>query len=153
PREHLRGFARDGRARGSVGVVVQADAGPRLVLHHHVVTVRDELAHGRGGEAQAVLEDLDLLRNADAHRKAPRQAMDYDLTQPRCDKETPMGHADATMTQTAAARALSLDEYWMPFTPNRDFKHDPKMVVRAEGMHYWNDRGDKIIDGASGLFC
>ena len=32
-----------------------------------------------------------------------------------------MGHADATMTQSAAARALSLDEYWMPFTPNRDF--------------------------------
>ena len=64
-----------------------------------------------------------------------------------------MGHADATMTQTAAARALSLDEYWMPFTPNRDFKHDPKMVVRAEGMYYWNDRGDRIIDGASGLFC
>ena len=27
------------------------------------------------------------------------------------------------------------------------------MVVRAEGMYYWNDRGDKIIDGASGLFC
>jgi beta-alanine--pyruvate transaminase len=64
-----------------------------------------------------------------------------------------MGHADATMTQAAATRALSLDEYWMPFTPNRDFKHDPKMVVRAEGMYYWNDRGDKIIDGASGLFC
>jgi beta-alanine--pyruvate transaminase len=64
-----------------------------------------------------------------------------------------MGHADATMTQAAAAPALSLDEYWMPFTPNRDFKHDPKMVVRAEGMYYWNDRGDKIIDGASGLFC
>ncbi|HTQ00577.1 MAG TPA: aspartate aminotransferase family protein [Casimicrobiaceae bacterium] len=55
--------------------------------------------------------------------------------------------------QTATKRTLSLDEYWMPFTPNRDFKHDPKMVVRAEGMYYWNDRGEKIIDGASGLFC
>ena len=44
-----------------------------------------------------------------------------------------MGHADTTMKQTATARALSLDEYWMPFTPNRDFKHDPKMVVRAQG--------------------
>ena len=41
----------------------------------------------------------------------------------------------------------------MPFTPNRDFKQDPKMVVRAEGMYYWNDRGDKILDGAAGLFC
>ena len=41
----------------------------------------------------------------------------------------------------------------MPFTPNRDFKHDPKMVVRAEGMYFWNDRGDRIIDASSGLFC
>ena len=45
------------------------------------------------------------------------------------------------------------DEYWMPFTPNREFKGDPKIVVRAEGMYYWNDRGDRIIDAASGLFC
>src|SRR5207247_9884076 len=43
--------------------------------------------------------------------------------------------------------------HWMPFTPNRDFKHDPKMVVRAEGMYLWSDRGNKILDGSSGLFC
>jgi beta-alanine--pyruvate transaminase len=64
-----------------------------------------------------------------------------------------MGHADSTMTQRAAGRALSLDEYWMPFTPNRDFRQEPKMVVRAEGMYYWSDRGERIIDGASGLYC
>ena len=44
----------------------------------------------------------------------------------------------------AATKRISLDEYWMPFTPNREFKADPQMVVRAEGMFYWNDRGDKI---------
>jgi beta-alanine--pyruvate transaminase len=64
-----------------------------------------------------------------------------------------MGHADSTMTQRAAGRALSLDEYWMPFTPNRDFRQEPKIVVRAEGMYYWSDRGERIIDGASGLYC
>jgi beta-alanine--pyruvate transaminase len=64
-----------------------------------------------------------------------------------------MGHAEQTIRDQAAADPISLDEYWMPFTPNRDFKHDPKMVVRAEGMYYWNDRGDRIIDAASGLFC
>ena len=64
-----------------------------------------------------------------------------------------MGHADTPIRDNAATHALSLTEYWMPFTPNRDFKSDPKMVVRAEGMYYWNDRGEKIIDGASGLFC
>ncbi len=33
-------------------------------------------------------------------------------------------------------RPNSLDAFWMPFTPNRAFKADPRMVVRAEGMHY-----------------
>ncbi len=72
-----------------------------------------------------------------------------------------MGHADQTLHVEALSRAtnppkatdVSLAEYWMPFTPNRDFKRDPKMVVRAEGMYYWSDQGERIIDGASGLFC
>ena len=64
-----------------------------------------------------------------------------------------MTHAETTLREQAAPRQISMDEYWMPFTPNRDFKHDPKMVVRAEGMFLWNDRGNKILDGSSGLFC
>lgn len=64
-----------------------------------------------------------------------------------------MGHAELTIHDQAATKQISLDEYWMPFTPNREFKADPKMVVRAEGMYYWDDRGGKIIDGSSGLFC
>ena len=64
-----------------------------------------------------------------------------------------MGHAELTLHDQAATRQISLDEYWMPFTPNREFKADPQMVVRAEGMYLWNDRGDKIIDASSGLFC
>ena len=52
-----------------------------------------------------------------------------------------------------AQKPLSLDEFWMPFTPNRDFKSDPRIVIRAEGLYYYNDRGDKIIDASSGLFC
>jgi beta-alanine--pyruvate transaminase len=64
-----------------------------------------------------------------------------------------MGHAESTLRDQLQPRRISLDEYWMPFTPNRDFKSDPKMVVRAEGMYYWNDRGEKLIDASSGLFC
>jgi len=64
-----------------------------------------------------------------------------------------MGHADLKVHDRLSTTRLSLDEYWMPFTPNRDFKSDPKMVVRAEGMYYWSDRGEKIIDASSGLFC
>ena len=64
-----------------------------------------------------------------------------------------MGHAELTLHDQSATKRISLDEYWMPFTPNREFKADPQMVVRAEGMYLWNDRGDKIIDASSGLFC
>jgi beta-alanine--pyruvate transaminase len=64
-----------------------------------------------------------------------------------------MGHAELTIQVEAVTKRISLDEYWMPFTPNREFKADPQMVVRAEGMYLWNDRGDKIIDASSGLFC
>jgi len=64
-----------------------------------------------------------------------------------------MGHAETTFREQVAPRQISMDEYWMPFTPNRDFKHDPKMVVRAEGMYLWSDQGAKILDGSSGLFC
>jgi beta-alanine--pyruvate transaminase len=64
-----------------------------------------------------------------------------------------MEHTEFTLRDPAQARQISLDEYWMPFTPNRDFKSDPKMVVRAEGVFYWNDRGEKLIDACSGMFC
>ncbi|HEY1326298.1 MAG TPA: aspartate aminotransferase family protein [Casimicrobiaceae bacterium] len=63
-----------------------------------------------------------------------------------------MDHVETTLRDRPAT-PLSMDEYWMPFTPNRDFKHEPKMIVRAEGMYYWNDRGEKLIDASSGLFC
>ncbi len=47
----------------------------------------------------------------------------------------------------------SLDAFWMPFTPNRQFKSAPRMVVSAEGMSYRTADGREIIDGTSGLWC
>ncbi|MCC7325679.1 MAG: aminotransferase class III-fold pyridoxal phosphate-dependent enzyme [Burkholderiales bacterium] len=64
-----------------------------------------------------------------------------------------MGHTEAAVHDTSSRVSGSRAEYWMPFTANRDFKNDPKMVVRAEGMYYFNERGDRIIDGSSGLMC
>lgn len=49
--------------------------------------------------------------------------------------------------------ANSLENYWMPFTSNRDFKAAPRLLVKGEGVHYWTHTGEKIIDGSSGLFC
>jgi beta-alanine--pyruvate transaminase len=87
-----------------------------------------------------------------APQRARPQRCRMNASTPRA-QETDMGHAELTIHEQAATRQISLDEYWMPFTPNREFKADPKMVVRAEGMYYWNERGEKIIDGSSGLFC
>ncbi|GIK86356.1 MAG: aspartate aminotransferase family protein [Betaproteobacteria bacterium] len=64
-----------------------------------------------------------------------------------------MGHAEFKVASDPAAAPLSLDEYWMPFTPNRDFHREPKMVVRGEGVWLWDDRGERLIDASSGLFC
>lgn len=41
----------------------------------------------------------------------------------------------------------------MPFSPNRAFKADPRMVVKGEGVHYWTADGRQILDGISGLWC
>jgi beta-alanine--pyruvate transaminase len=49
--------------------------------------------------------------------------------------------------------AASLDAYWMPFTANRQFKAAPRLMVRAEGMHYWDDHGRRILDAVAGLWC
>ncbi len=46
-----------------------------------------------------------------------------------------------------------LEHQWMPFTNNRDFKADPRLVVRGEGCYLWSHDDKKILDGSSGLFC
>ena len=46
----------------------------------------------------------------------------------------------------------TMERHWLPFTDNRSFKREPRLFVRASGMHYWNERGDRILDGSSGLF-
>lgn len=46
-----------------------------------------------------------------------------------------------------------LDAYWMPSSGNRQFKRDPRMVVAAEGCYLIDDRGRRILDSMSGLWC
>ena len=44
------------------------------------------------------------------------------------------------------------DHQWLPFTPNRDFRKDPKLFASAKGAYYYGMDGEKIFDGSSGLF-
>ncbi len=46
----------------------------------------------------------------------------------------------------------SLEEQWMPFSGNRDFKLDPRLIVKAEGCYFWDHKGGKVLDGSSALF-
>ena len=47
----------------------------------------------------------------------------------------------------------SLENLWMPFTSNRDFKSKPRLIERAEGVYLYTTDGHQIIDASSGLFC
>lgn len=46
-----------------------------------------------------------------------------------------------------------LESHWMPYTGNRQFKNDPRMIVAADGVHYIDDKGRRVLDGLSGLWC
>lgn len=48
---------------------------------------------------------------------------------------------------------MDLERFWLPFTPNRSFREAPQLLVRAQGMHYWNEQGEQLLDACSGLFC
>ena len=45
-----------------------------------------------------------------------------------------------------------LNAHWMPFTGNRQFKKNPRMMVSAKGAYYTDDQGRQIFDGLSGLW-
>ena len=47
----------------------------------------------------------------------------------------------------------SLNEHWMPFTANRDFKANPRLITEAKGVYLKTHNGKTQIDGSSGLFC
>ncbi len=46
-----------------------------------------------------------------------------------------------------------MDAFWMPFTANRDFKQNPRLLSKADGMHYWTPEGRQVLDGTAGLWC
>ena len=46
-----------------------------------------------------------------------------------------------------------LDAFWMPFTDNRYFKANPRLIASASGMFYRTPEGRQLLDGTAGLWC
>lgn len=46
-----------------------------------------------------------------------------------------------------------LEHYWMPFTANKSFKANPRLMVSSRGVECTTHDGRRILDMASGLFC
>ncbi|MBM3619508.1 MAG: aspartate aminotransferase family protein [Alphaproteobacteria bacterium] len=47
----------------------------------------------------------------------------------------------------------NLDAFLMPFTANKQFKKNPRLLAKAKGVHYWTPEGRRVIDGTAGLWC
>ncbi len=66
---------------------------------------------------------------------------------PRSAILTPMSHTD---------RLAELDHrhVWHPFTPMRQWRAQPPLIIdRAEGFHLFDTDGKRYIDGVSSLWC
>ena len=59
----------------------------------------------------------------------------------------------ALMQAAEISGSAAMSAYWMPFTANRQFKKAPRLLVKAEGMHYQDADGRQVLDGVAGLWC
>jgi beta-alanine--pyruvate transaminase len=67
-----------------------------------------------------------------------------------------MDMTDSQRLNPPAATRLDADwlaAHWMPYTANRNFKANPRMIVGAKGCYYQDADGRQIFDGLSGLWC
>ena len=48
---------------------------------------------------------------------------------------------------------INLDPLWLPFTANRQFKQQPRLMISAKDMYYKSIDGREILDGIAGLWA
>ncbi|MEM9002942.1 MAG: aspartate aminotransferase family protein [Cyanobacteria bacterium P01_F01_bin.86] len=57
------------------------------------------------------------------------------------------------VSPTLLSQSEHLEAFWMPFTANRQFKTNPRMLTAAQGMYYTTSDGRQLLDGTAGLWC
>ena len=50
-------------------------------------------------------------------------------------------------------KGINLDPLWLPFTANRQFKQQPRLMISAKDMYYKSIDGREILDGIAGLWA
>jgi beta-alanine--pyruvate transaminase len=75
------------------------------------------------------------------------------MTSQARDNGSPAGGYGALYEAQATRAPEAMDAFWMPFSANRQFKREPRMLVSAKDMHYRSSDGREILDGTSGLWC
>ena len=58
-----------------------------------------------------------------------------------------MGHSDQHVEIEAR------QQFWMPFSPNKELKKEPRLFSRAQGLYLYTPDGRELLDASSGLFC
>ncbi len=60
---------------------------------------------------------------------------------------------DPARSAQDVATPNDLESQWLPFTPNRQFKREPRLLVRAKDVHYYKPDGTAVLDATAGLWC
>jgi len=63
-----------------------------------------------------------------------------------------MNLTDTILLQPVRRDAAWLDAHWMPYTGNRQFKANPRLITAAQGAYLIDADGRRIFDGLSGLW-
>lgn len=67
-----------------------------------------------------------------------------------------LDHSDATHPAagtTPLSAPNDLEAFWMPYSANRAFKAEPRMITGAKDNYYFTPDGRSILDGTAGLWC
>jgi beta-alanine--pyruvate transaminase len=57
------------------------------------------------------------------------------------------------MAEGQGSSNSALEAYWMPFTANKAFKSQPRLLASARDMHYFTPEGRPVLDATAGLWC